>query len=277
MYQSIGNGERGVPHLPQNTMAILVAFHAELVVHPSSHPASGFAKYWLWLSLRSLALLDLSSLCSLVRPWHYERMAQFLHSIPECIEVGKVLRHRLLYNLLRENHEAPLARQIVGRDVEWNSLQPAYLESEAKDLNWLGVRERLYHFGSTRNPLCLVGCGLEETVAHVFWFCPCARSFWELVKKWTGESLMVPWNEGMVRFGDGLKALKPRKYEIIWTIVSEGKRALWGWRGKCLRVQNPNQELGSVFLIFLSRIRVMEKKRRTQQTKGIRESPTQDH
>lgn len=261
MCQPIAKGGRGVPNLLWKTMAILIAFHAELVIHPPKHLASCFARYWLGFPLRSLAPLARSSPWTLERPWHYERMAQVLEQNPGCLEGGLVHNHRHLYDLFMQNQRVPSTRSIVGREVSWEALQPAFLEGEARDLNWLGalgrlpVRERLYRFGCARTPLCPVGCGQEETVEHVFWTCPCTQVFWGLVKEWWRKGPNVPLNNNLIRFGGGLEALDPEKRKMVWEVVSEGKRAVWGWRGKCLRAMKPRMEPGAVFRSFLGRVR----------------------
>ncbi|KAK3545127.1 hypothetical protein QTP70_001239 [Hemibagrus guttatus] len=208
--------------------------------------ASLFARFWIGFALRAVIPWKGTSPWSTDRPWHYQKVAEFIRGHPWCLVDGLVLDHRKLYKRWRDCWAAQSGQthpQMPG--VEWAAMQPTWLDGASKDLHWLGalrrlpVRERLYRHGISPTPLCPIGCGGEETVEHALWSCPVAARFWRRVSEWWSAEEGAGIDRDLVLYGRGLKRMGPETANPLWQTVSVAKCVLWGARCECIRSQTP--------------------------------------
>ncbi|KAK3566630.1 hypothetical protein QTP86_001689 [Hemibagrus guttatus] len=220
-------GGRGVACIPLKTMAMHVAFLTKLVRGTEGHMASLFARFWIGFALRAVIPWKGTSPWSTDRPWHYQKVAEFIRGHPWCLVDGLVLDHRKLYKRWRDCWAAQSGQthpQMPG--VEWAAMQPTWLDGASKDLHWLGalrrlpVRERLYRHGISPTPLCPIGCGGEETVEHALWSCPVAARFWRRVSEWWSAEEGAGIDRDLVLYGRGLKRMGPETANPLWQTVS---------------------------------------------------------
>ncbi|KAK3505758.1 hypothetical protein QTP70_004108 [Hemibagrus guttatus] len=143
-------GGRGVACIPLKTMAMPVAFLTKLVRGTEGHMASLFARFWIGFALRAVIPLKGTSPWSIDRPWHYQKVTEFIRGHPWCLVDGLVLDHRKLYKRWRDCWAAQSGQthpQMPG--VEWAAMQPTWLDGASKDLHWLGALRRLPGSSST--------------------------------------------------------------------------------------------------------------------------------
>ncbi|KAK3545355.1 hypothetical protein QTP70_004357, partial [Hemibagrus guttatus] len=254
-------GGRGVACIPLKTMAMHVAFLTKLVRGTEGHMASLFARFWIGFALRAVILWKGTSPWSTDRPWHYQKVAEFIRGHPWCLVDGLVLDHRKLYKRWRDCWAAQSGQthpQMPG--VEWAAMQPTWLDGTSKDLHWLGalrrlpVRERLYRHGISPTPLCPIGCGGEETVEHALRSCPVTARFWRRVSEWWSAEEGAGIDRDLVLYGRGLKRMGPETANPLWQTVSVAKCVLWGARCECIRSQTPRVRQVDLFHVFRARL-----------------------
>ncbi|KAK3545367.1 hypothetical protein QTP70_005979 [Hemibagrus guttatus] len=85
----------------EQTMAMHVAFLTKLVRGTEGHMASLFARFWIGFALRAVIPWKGTSPWSTDRPWHYQKVAEFIRGHPWCLVDGLVLDHRKLERLYR--------------------------------------------------------------------------------------------------------------------------------------------------------------------------------
>ncbi|KAK3545148.1 hypothetical protein QTP70_001570 [Hemibagrus guttatus] len=254
-------GGRGVACIPLKTMAMHVAFLTKLVRGTEGYMASLFARFWIGFVLRAVIPWKGTSPWSTDRPWHYQKVAEFIRGHPWCLVDGLVLDHRRLYKKWRDCWAAQSGQthpQMPG--VEWAAMQPTWLDRASKDLHWLGalrclpVRERLYRHGISPTPLCPIGCGGEETVEHTLWSCPVAARFWRRVSEWWSAEEGTDIDRDLVLYGRGLKRMGPETANPLWQAVSVAKCVLWGAKCECIRSQTPRVRQVDLFHMFWARL-----------------------
>ncbi|GAA6077711.1 uncharacterized protein LOC115161469 [Tachysurus ichikawai] len=196
--------------IPLRIMVMYVAFLAKLVGGVEGHMASLFAKFWIGFAMRTVIPWRGTSPWSTDHPWHYQKVAEFIHGQPWCLVDGIVKLYRRWRDCWAAQSGETLPR-VPG--VEWAALQPTWLDKASKDLHWLGalgrlpVRERLYRHSISRTPLCPVGCGGGETVEHTLWSCPIAAQLWKRVSEWWSAEGEAGINRDLVLYGSGLKRM----------------------------------------------------------------------
>ncbi|KAK3566647.1 hypothetical protein QTP86_001849 [Hemibagrus guttatus] len=251
-----GEGEWRVS--PFKTMAMHVAF---LVKGTEGHMASQFARFWIGFALRAVIPWKGTSPWSTDRPWHYQKVAEFIRGHPWCLVDGLVLDHRKLYKRWRDCWAAQSGQTHPQMPwVEWAAMQPTWLDGASKDLHWLGalrrlpVRERLYRHGISPTPLCPIGCGGKETVEHALWSCPVAARFWRRISEWWSAEEGAGIDRDLVLYGRGLKHMGPETANLLWQAVSVAKWVLWGARCECIWSQIPHVRQVDLFHVFRARL-----------------------
>ncbi|KAK3566620.1 hypothetical protein QTP86_001646 [Hemibagrus guttatus] len=221
---------RGVAYIPLKTMAMHVAYLTKLVRGTEGHMSSLFARFWIGFALRSVIPWKGTSPWSTDRPWHYQKVAEFIRGHPWCLVDGLVLDHRKLYKRWRDCWAAQSGQTHPQMPrVEWASMQPNRLDGASKDLHLLRalrrlpVGERLYRHGINPTPLCPIGCGGEETVKHALWSCPVAARFWRRVSEWWSAEEGADIDRDLVLYGRGLKRMGLETGNPLWQAVSVAK------------------------------------------------------
>ncbi|KAK3518289.1 hypothetical protein QTP86_003218 [Hemibagrus guttatus] len=133
-------GGRGVACIPLKTMAMHVAFLTKLVRGTEGHMASLFARFWIGFALRAVIPWKGTSPWSTDRPWHYQKVAEFIRGHPWCLVDGLVLDHRKLYKRWRDCWAAQSGQthpQMPG--VEWAAMQPTWLDGARKTCTGWGL------------------------------------------------------------------------------------------------------------------------------------------
>lgn len=261
MCRHLRNGGRGVPCVPLRGIALIVSFTAKLVIQGEEHKAHLLASFWLSFPLRSLIPWNSMRPWSVERPEHYQKVATWIAQNRWCLHQSTILDHRQVYDRLREEMAERASYMRPAGDIEWLTLQESFLVGACKDLNWLAalgrlpVRERLYRHGQSSTSLCPVGCNGEETISHALWSCPGAATMWGMVRDWWEEWGGPELTRERVLYGQGLGSIGKEKRRVVWGVISEGKRALWEWRGSCLRKKLCRIEPYKVFCRLLGRIR----------------------
>ncbi|KAL2080679.1 hypothetical protein ACEWY4_024472 [Coilia grayii] len=234
MYGAVGVGGRGVPCLPLKVLCLHVAFQARLVVGAYDHPAAFLVRHWLGFALRPLSS---GTPWSWDHPWHCARVADFLGDKGWAFEGSAVLEHRRLYAGALQRDILGSAPVLRGR---WRLLQPAGLSAGAGDLAWLAaldrlpVRERMHRLWGRGPDSCVLGCGVPETVSHVFWGCREARAVWDRVSAWLGAWGAGLVGEAQVLWGEGLSRARGEKRCLLSVVLAETKKAIWQRRASCL-------------------------------------------
>ncbi|KAL2080678.1 hypothetical protein ACEWY4_024484 [Coilia grayii] len=237
MYGAVGVGGRGVPCLPLKVLCLHVAFQARLVVGAYDHPAAFLVRHWLGFALRALRPLSSRTPWSWDHPWHCARVADFLGDKGWAFEGSAVLEHRRLYAGALQRDILGSAPVLRGR---WRLLQPAGLSAGAGDLAWLAaldrlpVRERMHRLWGRGPDSCVLGCGVPETVSHVFWGCREARAVWDRVSAWLGAWGAGLVGEAQVLWGEGLSRARGEKRCLLSVVLAETKKAIWQRRASCL-------------------------------------------
>lgn len=145
-----------------------------------------FLKFWLTIPFRFVAQWDNSTPKAEALPGHFCYITKWVKKNAECQDKDHVKKHRLLYQKLVEKL---CHNDIYTMQIDWIKAQIKGLENRLKDFNWLvlhnklPVRSNLYRHKLSRHEHCpRPDCSAEETICHVLWECPFARSVWEKLK-----------------------------------------------------------------------------------------------